>query len=121
MASVLTGGPLREFIWGGITLRPVKDAEPEVELDGTDFTGEKSPNGDVYSTGEEKIGTISQECAMTTAEYAAFMALKDGTSRSGTATYMNGDVLSLNCLINEEHKLSSGKITVSLAGGVSLQ
>ena len=119
--SVLTGGPLRELKWGGITFRPTKDGEPEHEYDGTDYTSESSPNGDFYVTGEKKTGYVQQECAMNPGEFDEFKALQDGTARAGTATMPNGDVLSLNCIIDGEHLLTNGKVTVRLAGSVRLQ
>ena len=117
----LTGGPLREFKWGGLKLRPTTDGEAEYETNGLQFETEASPNGDVYSTGSARIGYVQQECAFTTSEYEAFKNLQDGTSRSGTATLIDGSVLSINGIIEGEHVLSDGKITVKIAGKVRFQ
>ena len=117
----VTGGPFRDLRWGGITLRPTKDGEAEYEANGNDYEIEASPNGDFYSTAEAKVGYVQQECAMTIPEFQEFIALKDGSARAGTATSPNGDVLTLNCAIDGEHILSSGKVTVKLSGKVRVQ
>lgn len=121
MANKIIGGPARELKWGGIVLTPAKDGEPEYEINGTDYTTEASPNGDFYSTGEIKTGYFQQECVMNAEEYDAFSKLKDGVSRAGTATLINNSVLNLDCIIDGEHNLANGRLTVRLAGKVSLQ
>lgn len=117
----ITGGPLKQFEWGGLTLTPTKDGEPEWQPTGTNFEAQPSPNGNTYSDGEATIGYVQQECAMTSEEFAEFIDLKDGSPRSGTATFLNGDVLTLDCAIDGEHLLTNGKVTVKLAGSVNLQ
>ncbi len=117
----VTGGPFRDLKFGGITLRPTKDGKAEYEANGNDFKVEASPNGDFYSTAEAKVGYVKQECAFTAPEYNEFIALKDGQARAGTATTANGDVLTLNCIIDEEHVLSDGKCEVKLSGKVRVQ
>jgi hypothetical protein len=121
MPQVLIGGPFRELKWGELTFRPIKDSPFEHELSGTDYENNLSPNGDTYATGQAKVGFAQQECAMTTQEYKDFIAKKDGVSRSGTATTQDGQVLSLNCIIDGEHQLVDGKVTVKLSGVVELQ
>lgn len=121
MGTVLTGGPLRELKWGGITFRPTKDGEPEYEQSGIDYTSEPSPNGDFYVTGENKVGYIQQECSVTPDEYDIILSQKDGVSRPGSATFLNNSVLSLDCILDSEHINTNGKLTVRLAGKVRLQ
>jgi hypothetical protein len=58
---------------------------------------------------------------MTASEFAEFSALMDAEDRSGTVTFLNGDVLTLDCSIDGEHALANGKVTVKLAGDVNLQ
>lgn len=121
-AGGITGGPLRSFEWGGLTLMPSGDGEPEFETSGINFERKASSNGDTYAEGEARIGYVQQECQFTPAKWIAFKALQDdAVERSGTATFLNGDVLSLNCSIDGEHILTSGKATVKLAGAVELQ
>jgi hypothetical protein len=117
----LTGGPLRDFRWGGLTLRPTADGEAEWQTTGLEFESEASPNGDPYSTGKAVIGYVQQECAMTTEEFRDFKALQDGVSRSGIATTMDGQVLSMNGIIEGEMILANGKVTVKIAGKVRVQ
>jgi len=121
IGMAVTGGPLRDFKWGGITFRPTKDGEAEFETSGNNYEKEPSPNGDSYSTAEARIGYVQQECAMTATEYSEFKKLQDGEDRSGTATLPNGDILSVNCSIDGEHLITSGKVTIKLAGDVRLQ
>lgn len=117
----ITGGPFKDLKYGGMVLRPTKDSDAEWDISGFDFEHEASPNGDVYSTGNARVGYASQECAFTAEEFKQFKAMQDGEARSGTATCPNGDVLSLNVAIDGEHQLSGGKCTVKLAGKVKLQ
>lgn len=117
----LTGGPLRDFRWGSLTLRPTADGEAEWQVSGLEFESEASPNGDPYSTGKGVIGYVQQECAMTTTEFAAFKALQDGTSRAGIATTMDNKVLSMNGIIEGEMVLANGKVTIKIAGKVRVQ
>lgn len=119
--NVITGGPLRDLKFGGLTYRPTKDSGSEVKLSAFEFENMLSPNGDIYSTGNSEIGYVQQECAMTAAEYKAHIAMQDGNPRSGVATMPNGDVLSINAAIEGEQILSDGKITVKFAGFVKLQ
>lgn len=114
-------GHLRDFKWADITFRPTKDGEAEVQPDSSEYESERSPNGDFYSTESSIIGYVQQECVMTATEYFEFKKKQDGTSRAGTATMANGDVISMNCIIEGEHILSGGKITIKLAGKVRLQ
>ena len=117
----VTGGPFRDFKWGGISLRPTKDGDAEWDVSGFDFEAEASPNGDDYSTGTARIGYVQQECAMTASEFNALKRMQDGAKRSGVATCPNGDVLSLNAALDGEINLSGGKATIKLAGKVKLQ
>ena len=117
----ITGGPLRDLKWGGITLRPTKDGEYECQYSGYEYEVNASPNGDTYADQSSVVGYIQQECAMTQTEFSAFKKLQDGAARSGSATAPNGDVLSLNCIIDGEHTISGGKVTVKLSGKVRLQ
>jgi len=117
----ITGGPARDFKYGGLPLRPTKDSDFEYDESGFDFENEPSPNGDVYSTGNARIGYISQECAFTPSEFREFKRLQDGSSRSGTATAPNGDVISVNGAIDGEINLVGGKATIKIAGKVRVQ
>lgn len=121
MAMPITGGPLRDFKWGGQNLRPTKDGEPEVEYGGDNYEPEQSPNGDLYSTAEAIPGFLSQECSFTAAEFKELKDKQDGVERSGTATTANGDVISMNGILAEEILLAGGKATVKIAGKVRLQ
>lgn len=121
LSMPIIGGPAKELKWAGITFRTTKDGDLGFEESGTDYEFEASPNGDDYSTAEAKVGYIEQECSFTVAEYKEFIAYKDGTKRAGTATAPNGDVISLNCGIDGEHKLEGGKMTVKLSGKVRVQ
>ena len=116
----ITGGPARDFKYGGLTLRPTKDSDFEYEESGFDFENEPSPNGDVYSTGTARIGKVSQECAFTPSEFSEFKKLQDGESRSGVATAPNGDVISVNGAIDGEINLVGGKATVVIAGKIKI-
>lgn len=117
----ITGGPLKDFKWGGQTLRPTKDGEPEIEYGGFNFEPEQSPNGDIYSTSEAIPGFVSQECSFTAEEFKTLKDKQDGVERAGTATAANGDVISINGLLAEEIILAGGKATVKIAGKVRLQ
>jgi len=119
--GVITGGPLKDFKWGGITLRPTKDGEPEWETSGTNYEKSASPNGDSYNEGEARIGYVQQECAFSTQEWKEFKALQDADDRSGTATTQDSEVLSINGSIDGEHVLANGKATVKIAGAVRVQ
>jgi len=117
----LTGGPFRDFKWGGLTLRPTKDGDAEWQVSGREYETEASPNGDDYATETAVVGYIQQECAMTTEEFNEFKQLQDGEARSGIATAPDGSVLSMNGRIEGEHILTGGKVTVKIAGKVRLQ
>ena len=119
--TVLTGGPFKDYKWGGIIFRPTKDGEGSYQKSKTQFETEMSPNGDPYATGESVPGFTEQECAFTVAEFAAAEALQDGAERSGTATAQNGDVLSMNGILDGEFTLVGGKATVKIAGKVNVQ
>ena len=121
MAMALTGGPAKQFEWGGITFNPTKDGEPEWQKTKVNYEKNPSPNGNSYSEGEATVGFFQQDCAMTPEEFSEFEDLQDGEDRSGTVTFLNGDVLTLDCSIDVEHLLTSGKVTVKLAGDVNLQ
>lgn len=116
----LTGGPARDFKWGGIVLRPT-DGELEYQAGGFTFENMASGNGDTYAEGTPIVGYVSQECAMTVPEFNDFIKLRDGASRSGTLTSINGDVLSLDCIIDGDESLSNGKVTIKLSGKVKVQ
>ncbi len=118
---VLTGGPFKDFKWGGQTLRPTKDGEAEYQKGKTQFERDASPNGDSYATGEAVVGFVQQECAFTPTEFSELEALQDGAERSGTATAQNGDVISMNGSIDGELTLVGGKATVKIAGKVNVQ
>ena len=117
----ITGGPFRDFKFGGIILRPTKDGEAEYQGVKRQFETEMSPNGDPYSTAESVPGFAQQECSFTPTEFAALEALQDGVSRSGVATAQNGDVISMDGIIDGELTLSGGKATVKIAGKVNIQ
>jgi hypothetical protein len=117
----ITGGPARDFKYGGMVLRPTKDGELEYESNGSDYEVEASPNSDFYSTAEAKVGFVSQECAFTVPEFNEFIKMKDGSSRAGTLTSPNGDVITINGIIDGEHTLSGGKCTVKISGKVRVQ
>lgn len=117
----IVGGPFRDFKYGGITLRPTRDSEHEYESNGSDFEVEASPNGDFYSTAAAKVGYVQQECAFTVPEFNDFIRLKDGQARAGTATSPNGDVITVNGIIDGEHILSNGRCTVKISGKVRVQ
>lgn len=119
--SVIVGGPFRDFKWGGLTFRPVKDSGAEVKLSKFEFENNMSPNEDVYATSTSVIGHVQQECAITADEYKSLIAMQDGEARSGVATMPNGDILSVNGALDGEHLLSDGKITIKIAGKVKLQ
>ena len=117
----ITGGPALDLKWGGTIFAPT-DSELEYDLSGYDFENKMSGNGsDIYAEGKPRVGYVSQECAMTAAEFKAFKAMQDGAARSGTVTCPNGDVLSINGAIEGEHNLSSGKCKIKIAGKVRLQ
>ena len=117
----LTGGPFKDFKYGGIPLRPTKDGEGEFQKSKIQFEREASPNEDSYATGEAVVGFVQQECAFTPTEFTELEALQDGAERSGTATAMNGDVISMNGSIDGELTLVGGKATVKIAGKVNVQ
>jgi hypothetical protein len=117
----ITGGALRDFKWGGLTLRPTSDGEAEWQTTGLEFETEASPNGDPYSTGKGVVGYVQQECAMTTQEFNTFKSYQDGVSRAGIATTMDGEVLSINGILEGEVILANGKVTVKIAGKVRVQ
>ncbi|MCK5613743.1 hypothetical protein KAR91_68395 [Candidatus Pacearchaeota archaeon] len=121
MAMPITGGPFRDFTWGGQTLRPSKDGEAEIEYGDTQYEPEQSPNGDVYSTAESIAGYVQQECIFTAEEFKELKGKQDGAERSGTATLPNGDVVSMNGLLAGEVVLAGGKATIKIAGKVRLQ
>lgn len=117
----ITGGSLKDFKWGGQTLRPTKDGEPEIEYGGFNYEPEQSSNGDIYSTAEAIPGFVSQECSFTAEEFKTLKDKQDGVERAGTATTQSGDVISINGLLAEEIMLAGGKATVKIAGKVRLQ
>ena len=117
----LVGGPFKDLKFAGITLIPSKDSGAEFDLSGLDFEANRSPNGEIYATGSSRIGYIQQECVMTAAQYVTYKAAQDGETKSGTATMLNNDVLSINGLIDGEQALSDGKITVKISGKVEKQ
>lgn len=117
----ITIGAFKDFKWGGQTLRPTKDGEAEVEYGGFNFEPEQSPNGDLYSTSEAIPGFVSQECTFTAEEFKTLKDKQDGVERAGTATTVNGDVLSINGILAEEVVMAGGKATVKIAGTVRLQ
>lgn len=121
LLAVIVGGPLRDFKWGGLTLRPTKDSGAEVKLSRFEFENSLSPNDDLYATGTSVVGYVQQECAMTAEEFKSLIDLQDGDTRSGVATMPNGDILSVNGALEGEHMLSDGKVTVKIAGKVKLQ
>jgi len=121
LGMAITGGPLRDLKWGGMSLRPTKDGDYECQYSGYEYEANASPNGDVYANQSSVIGYIQQECAMTQEEFKKFKAMQDGAARAGSATAPNGDVLSLNCMVDGEHVLAGGKVTVKLSGKVRLQ
>ena len=116
----LTGGPFRSLKWGGIELNPT-EGEAEYELNGLQFETKATSNFKTYTEGSPRIGYVQQECAFTTDEFDAFKDLQDGVERSGTATCMDGKVLSINGAIEGEQQLSNGKITVKINGQVRVQ
>lgn len=121
LGMAITGGPLRDLKWGGMTLRPTKDGDYECQLSGYEYEANASPNGDTYANQSSVVGYVTQECAMTQTEFNDLKKKQDGTARSGSATCPNGDVLSLNCILDGEHVLSGGKLKVKLSGKVRLQ
>lgn len=117
----VTGGPLRALKWGGISLTPTMDSEPTIELGDRDFETKRGGNGDIYADGSMVVQSVETDIVMTTDDYNTLIALKDGNTRSGSATLANGDVLSLNCMIDGELKPANGVATLKLSGEVSKQ
>ncbi len=120
MAKII-GGPFKDFKFGGFTFTPVKDSGSELETSGVDFEANSSSNGEIYAIGNARAGYVQQECVMTLKEYKTFKAMQDGETRSGTATMLDNSVVSMNGLIDGEHALSDGKITVKISGKVDVQ
>lgn len=117
----VVGGPFRDFKWGGITFFPVKDSGAEWKENGFEFENEISSNQEPYSSASSVVGYAQQECVMTPEQFTAFNALKDGVARSGVATAPDGSVISMNGAIDGEVALADGKVTVKIAGKVSVQ
>jgi len=117
----VTGGPLRSLKYGGFNLTPTMDSEPEYELGERNFEVKKSGNGDVYADGTSITQYLQCDVVMSASEYNEFIKLKDGNSRSGTATLPNGEVLTLDCIIDGEFKLANGVGTLKLSGNVAKQ
>lgn len=117
----ITGGPARAIKWGGIEFSPVGDASPKYELSDFNFEAKASGNGDIYSEAETVVKYFEHDVAMTASTYAKVIVLKDGVSRSGSVTLINGDVLTLDCILDSELMPENGVVTLKLSGNVSLQ
>jgi len=115
----VTGGPLRSLKWGGINITPSMDGEPEIELGDRDFETKKGGNGDIYADGTSIVQYLQHDIVLSATDYNTLVALKDGNTRSGSATLANGDVLALNCMIDGELKPSNGVATLKLSGTIT--
>ena len=58
---------------------------------------------------------------MSASEYKALIKKQDGKFRAGTISTANGDVYTLNCMINGECMLANGTVSLELIGKVRLQ
>ena len=117
----VTGGPARSIKWGEINFTPTMDGEPEFELGERDYEAKVGGNGDVYAEGAAIVQYFQHDVNMNTTEYNDVLALKDGNARSGTVTLPNGDVLSLNGILDGEFKLANGTATLKISGSVIKQ
>jgi len=117
----IVGGPFRDLKWGGLSLYPAGEAEAEWKLSGFEYEHEMSSNQEPYSTAKSVIGYIQQECVFSPDEYNDYISLNDGTPRAGVATAPDGSIIQFNGAIDGEVNLANGRLTVRIAGKVSVQ
>jgi hypothetical protein len=117
----VVGGPPTSIKWGGLNLPPVEDAKPEYETSPAKFTANLAGDGSPYSNRAGKTPYFKCDIVVNPALFDELVKLQDGVYRAGSVTLANGDVLTLNCILEGEVKNADGKVSVNLAGKVTKQ